>query len=702
MIEPIEIKTVVETTDANDKLNELAEALTRLSEAEEDSASGLETLSEAEIAAGKATQTFKTQQEAAMTAVKGLTPVVGNMNGALGAFGTIAKASGDSGKEFAEGLQKVQMGMALTQQLGSLANGLAGAKKAFAAFNAVVAANPIMIIVIAIAALIAGIIALVSWWNSEESQLEQLNKTYEAHAEHIDKVNRANKQELRMAELNGKSKMELLKIEQRQNAVMRANSEQRLINLKLQRMMMEQSGKAKEDIERVTEEIDKETKALEDLNKKSKDLADDIEYQVAVDAKAEEQRTETTRKEANERNKIRQKELDAQKKAYKDALAALNEYENKIKYDNLTQEDQLNVLKQQQVELQKVLNNREDLLKTTEGVKKLLDTEKELNKNLKEQSTLVENIKGARQKQLDLKSLQEKLENIEVDVDAKIKFDNSDVDTQREIIMQNMQTEIDAIEMALDTEEMTTERRLELTQQLYDKKFEYLTLYNQAQADMDNEQVQRDIDRIAKEEENKLLALEQTRQMLAEANQLAEDSETFKRGLEGSTFAYNKSLRLKELADKIKDETDEKKRKQRIAEFSIELAGSVAGAMTRFIKDEGKAKKASAMVDAGVNTAVGIMKTISQFGLPWGAIPAAAVGAMGAVQIAAIAKADPETGSVEMPNMPVAETPVTDVHENMTEYEYEQQKMDQKVYVLVDDINDGQGRKAEIKQDYSY
>jgi hypothetical protein len=66
--------------------------------------------------------------------------------------------------------------------------------------------------------------------------------------------------------------------------------------------------------------------------------------------------------------------------------------------------------------------------------------------------------------------------------------------------------------------------------------------------------------------------------------------------------------------------------------------------------------KAAAMASAVASTAAGIMKCFEQFGI-WGVVPAAAVAAAGAVQIAAIASSDSGGGGVRAPSGAVPALP---------------------------------------------
>lgn len=61
---------------------------------------------------------------------------------------------------------------------------------------------------------------------------------------------------------------------------------------------------------------------------------------------------------------------------------------------------------------------------------------------------------------------------------------------------------------------------------------------------------------------------------------------------------------------------------------------------------QAKRQKQQSIIQATINTAAGVVKTLSEWGIPWGLIPAGIMAAMGAAQIAMIA-ATPITGAEE-------------------------------------------------------
>ena len=61
---------------------------------------------------------------------------------------------------------------------------------------------------------------------------------------------------------------------------------------------------------------------------------------------------------------------------------------------------------------------------------------------------------------------------------------------------------------------------------------------------------------------------------------------------------------------------------------------------------QAKRQKTQSIIQATINTAAGVVKTLSEWGIPWGLIPAGIMAAMGAAQIAMIA-ATPIAGAVE-------------------------------------------------------
>lgn len=635
-----------------EKATEALEALTTVAAEAGDEVGGLQDVLDdtpkAATNAAKATTDMTKANQQAMVAVKGLTPVVGNMNGALGAFGSIARASGEAGAGFADGLQKVQMGMALTQQIGALTTGLGGAKAAFAAFNAVVAANPIMTIVIAITALIAGIVALVSWWSSEESQLEQLNKTYEEHAEMLDRIERANKQELRMAELNGASKIELIKMEQKQTDAMYANAAIRKVNLQLQLAMMKADGKEEEDIDRVTEELEKQTKALEDLAKKRKDLADDLEYYQAVQDKANADAAVEAENKAAEAAKQRAAATSAaaakQREEYAGLVSQLQKTEAAAAYNAKSDIEKLAALKEQQAALEGIKARRDELAQTSEGIRMLLEADKELTANLKEQEQINARVAEARAKEAELQST---LDATSANVEAELEMLRASEDEKLLIIQTRLEAEIAANEAILDDENSTVEERIAAAKRINDARIKYAQNAYAQEVRLDNQ-------RIANENEN------------------------------------------------AKKEQDQKKRTEAAKETIMKAGFDIAKSLA---KDNAVAMKALSLGEVGINTAKGIMATIGTLGFP-AAIPGiAAVAATGIAETVAILTQDVGDGgggAAQMPTMPDVQQPTTEVHENMTQYEYEEKTKDQKVYVLVDDINDGQGRKADVVRENTY
>lgn len=62
---------------------------------------------------------------------------------------------------------------------------------------------------------------------------------------------------------------------------------------------------------------------------------------------------------------------------------------------------------------------------------------------------------------------------------------------------------------------------------------------------------------------------------------------------------------------------------------------------------QAKRQKAQKISEAVINTALGVSKTLAEWGIPWGLAPAAVMAAMGAAQIAIIAKTPVMTGMAE-------------------------------------------------------
>lgn len=114
------------------------------------------------------------------------------------ALTSVSALLGQKNEVLAETLVKVNAGLQLTQAFTAVSNGFKSlitlipkARMAFAAFNATVAANPILIVVTALAALAAGIVYFTSVSEDNTDQIERANKIYDEYDTIINKLNKS-------------------------------------------------------------------------------------------------------------------------------------------------------------------------------------------------------------------------------------------------------------------------------------------------------------------------------------------------------------------------------------------------------------------------------------------------------------------------------------------------------------------------------
>lgn len=212
------------------------------------------------------------------------------------------------------------------------------------------------------------------------------------------------------------------------------------------------------------------------------------------------------------------------------------------------------------------------------------------------------------------------------------------------------ENEISAIESVLDAE-------LELIHSRYDGRIEALKELTQAEQDIKNESFNEDIDRLKKlTEAEKIFNEAKFNEKIAEL----EAENTAIADLEIAALFAEKAriIELKEFQQLARDEKEANEIAGKAAEADrlAELAEVEAKLLSETTRAEEKAadEKADIEYEAALqswklqglsilaDTASAVMRTISQFGLPFGLIPAAGVGIIAGIQTATWAKSEPQ------------------------------------------------------------
>ena len=157
-----------------------------------------------------------------------------------GAFIAMGASEKDAAKLNATLQQGVGIALGVKGGIEAIVAGVELAGPAFEAFNAIIAANPIGAVVIAVAALVAGIYLLTKALNAEESESEKLTKQLEKQKAAADLLKAANANETTILEAKiglmkaqGASSAEILKAENDLYEAKRKGLEQDLVQLKL-------------------------------------------------------------------------------------------------------------------------------------------------------------------------------------------------------------------------------------------------------------------------------------------------------------------------------------------------------------------------------------------------------------------------------------------------------------------------------------
>lgn len=643
MDEQIEINVVSNVDETSEGFETLSDQLAKASDSALIAAKNIGALGKNEQTTAEQAKALATSQQNAMVAVKGLTPVVGNLNGALGAFGTVARSAGGAGEGFANGLQKVQMGMALTQSLGALTSGLAGAKAAMAAFNAVLLANPIMLIVAAVAALVAAVMWLVDWLNTDEEAVQGLIDAHNKYNETLNATTREQDLEIRKMQVLGKSEEEIIKKKQEHLRVLALNAAAEATAILNRIRMAKALGAEDEQLEELNKQYEEVTKSIKAYNDAYNKLSDDLEVNALrqqVNADKEANATKEANKEAAKRA---QSEKEASAKRIEGIKNELKSLEEKREFEAKTKEEQAKALEESIKQQEEYLKAQKDNLKTESDWKKYIETYKNLQKEVKQLATIQGEIQAQNDKE------KEEAKNAE---EAKRNFD-----TQSQLLKEQSDYEL-ALERATEEEK-------------YQMQLEY---YNK-----------------------ELGLLEQ---------QMTDENLSYEERLKAANKYYDtqsKMQKLKSDNDKKQNQTQLDNQNKTNAAY-LASADNMFSAVETLAGDNAKVMKAVNVGKAIQSTYVAANEALAAAPPPANFVMMGTTIAAGLANVVSILSES--TTPAATPTAPVAETPVVETHQNLTLSEYEDSQRaaeaikDQRVYLVESDVKGAYDKQVKLTETY--
>lgn len=393
-----------------------------------------------------------------------LSTVASGVTAGFGAVSSAVALLGEDNEALVETLVKVQAGLALTQQLSSLARGIKAADLAFRAFNSTLYANPILAVVAGITALVAITARWIYTLSEQNSGVKELNESYEEQKKHIEETNKLRDREIDILKVQGTTILEITEIRRRQIQSDIEAAKIEVSNRQAEIDALDSKFKFWFSSER------KRLKALQEIQKEESqrletllDSLDKLNHQYTVETIKEDksrsdqlarQQEESNKKRFAEQEKYREQEEKAEK-SFSNIIVNIEQerqkritdaYQGQDRIDFLNQELLYNEIRQEQL----LKDSQNEVLSWQEREK----AAKEYQNTIREEFSILN----------EISTLQDKLskedeERIQRSIEFQQKLNeiqNPDGRSQEEIL----QERIDLLWNEVENEELSYERRI--------------------------------------------------------------------------------------------------------------------------------------------------------------------------------------------------------------------------------------------------
>lgn len=377
-----EVKFRVNTGDAQQSLRDLRKELNEnrsaMLDAEEGSEEWTQALQKAADAQHRLNEVNRMVRSSAMdlgAVLQNSTRVMQGVVGGMNAIHAVTGMVSEDNEELAQTLLRVQQGMALVQGLQGIdgmikglqnlsvimkgsAIGVKALTVAKAAWNAIMAINPIFLLITAIAAATAGIIALTRVLRRNNAEQKESNRLLDEAKTLREETQYLNDLDLRYLKAKGASEEEIYERKVKNLELEKASMSMEIMRLQAKSRL---NKREKKELEELTGEYEKLGVALRDVHdderirrvaEETKRLREEEKEREKQEKEAERERErrhqeqlKRLEKEAVEREKIRQEQIDAERReevaALKLALIREQTFENEMALLELEKERKL-------------------------------------------------------------------------------------------------------------------------------------------------------------------------------------------------------------------------------------------------------------------------------------------------------------------------------------------------------------------------
>lgn len=437
------------------------------------------------------------------TQIAGLTSATAGIVGGFNAIKGVAASLGVENDKLAETFVQLQSGLAIVQGLQQFSTGIKAARLAVIAFNATIAANPLVAFTVALVAVTGAVAALTSDIFNNRKEVDELATSYNSLQRSIELTNDELEREVRFLKATGAAQSEIITLRRKNN-----NQEIAQLEAHLDSLYDKQVNASKKERKLIQAQIEETNQQLNAAYKTQKSLNDDYtEYEIKEGVERNKRAVENGKKRLDENKKVETELLKQQQDLNKalDSLAqqrfdqanaaekALTVDERRIEFIKNEIENNASLRE----ELQRQIDSGTDPKQRAEAVRELVAAEREQASLQKE---LLDTEKTVTEQRIELEKQLKIAQGYPEDWTA------DDIEAFKN---QEIQNEIDRLKLIADNEEAT-----------YDQRIEALTSYNKLVDKQRADQKKKDDEKEARDKKIREESLKASAQFLAAGAQL--------------------------------------------------------------------------------------------------------------------------------------------------------------------------------------